>query len=235
MSQNSNISYLNFLKKAGISSFLQNNPNNFYEINNKEKKDLVFNNISEVRDLEKLEFFIKKLNNFKKEKQFNKFTIGEGNRRAKILIIGDSHQKEKENIRPFTGDSEKLLIKMLKAINLDIKDTYLTNAIPLLIQKNYEIKNEDILDCLPILQKVIEIINPKIILLMGSIANKAILNSSLEISKLRGKCYKYSTINLKKNIDCLSTYHPKHLINFPQEKKFAWEDLQILQKLYEKY
>ena len=46
------------------------------------------------------------------------FTIGEGNRRAKILIIGDSHQKEKENIRPFTGDSEKLLMRQ----NTKVKD-----------------------------------------------------------------------------------------------------------------
>ena len=65
---------------------------------------------------------------------------------------------------------------------------------------------------------------------MGSIATKVILNSNLEFTKLRGKWYQYKSINLDNSIECFVTYHPQHLIQFPKQKKYAWKDLQILQK-----
>ena len=230
MSQNSNIPYLNFLKKAGISTFLQNKPNIFYEIEIKEKNNVLNNNISKIKKLSDLELLMKKTYKLKFKKLFNNTIIGEGNKKAKILIIGKFSEEENQEMKPLIGESKKLLNKMLEAINLDRKDIYITNAIPWIINENKKIKNSDILDCLPFIQRQIEIINPKIILLMGPIAAKVILNSNLEFTKLRGKWHQYKSINLDQSIECLVTYHPQHLIQFPKQKKYAWEDLQILQK-----
>lgn len=226
MSHKSNNLYLNFLQKAGISSFLQDKPIIFYEKKNK----LLNNNINQIKNLNELELFIKKSNSLKFQKDFVNTIIGEGNEKAKLLIVGKFPKEENQKIKPFVGESEELLNKMLKAINLKKEEIYTTNAIPWTINKNKEIQNKDILECMPFIQRQIEIIKPKIILLMGSIAAKAILNSNLEITKLRGKWYNYKSINLDKSIECLVTYHPEDLIQFPKEKKYAWKDLQMLQK-----
>ena len=230
MSQNSNISYLNFLKKVGISSFLQNKPNIFYENEDNKNNNLSNLGINEVKKLNDLESLIIKSNNLKFKNYFNKIIIGEGNENAKIFIIGEFPEEENQKIKPFAGESKKLLDKMLKAINLDKKFVYKSNVIPWLIDKNKKIENIDILKCLPFIQRQIEIINPKIILLMGPIAAKAILNSNLDFTNLRGKWHKYKSINFDQSIECLVTYHPKYLVQFPKEKKYAWEDLQMLQK-----
>ena len=230
MSQNSNIPYLNFLKKAGISTFLQNKPNIFYEIETKEKNNVLNNNISKIKKLSDLELLMKKTYKLKFKKLFNNTIIGEGNKKAKIFIIGKFSEEENQEMKPLIEESKKLLNKMLEAINLDRKDIYITNAIPWIINDNKKIKNSDILDYLPFIQRQIEIINPKIIVLMGSIATKVILNSNLEFTKLRGKWYQYKSINLDNSIECFVTYHPQHLIQFPKQKKYAWKDLQILQK-----
>ena len=229
MSQNSNILYLNFLKKYGISTFLQDKPNIFYEIKDNKKNNSLKNNINEIKNLDELELLIKRLHKIKFKNYLNEAMIGQGNENAKIFIIGEFPEENNKKIRPFTGESEKLLNKMLKAINLEKKDFYTANVIPWLINKKKDINNKDILECLPFIQRQIEIINPDIILLMGSIAAKAILNSNLEITKLRGKWHQYKSINLNKSIQCLVTYNPMQLIKFPINKKDAWSDLQMLQ------
>ena len=229
MSQNSNILYLNFLKKYGISTFLQDKPNIFYEIKDNKKNNSLKSNINEIKNLDELELLIKRLHKIKFKNYLNEAMIGQGNENAKIFIIGEFPEENNKKIRPFTGESEKLLNKMLKAINLEKKDFYTANVIPWLINKKKDINNKDILECLPFIQRQIEIINPDIILLMGSIAAKAILNSNLEITKLRGKWHQYKSINLNKSIQCLVTYNPMQLIKFPINKKDAWSDLQMLQ------
>ena len=226
----SNFLYLDFLKKSGISTFLQNKPNIFYEIESKEKNNELNKNICEIKNLSDLELLMKKTYKLKFKKLFNNTIIGEGNKKAKILIIGKFSEEENQEMKPLIGESKKLLNKMLEAINLDRKDIYITNAIPWIINENKKIKNSDILDCLPFIQRQIEIINPKIILLMGPIAAKVILNSNLAINQLRGKWHKYKSINMDQPVECLVTYNPKHLIKFSNDKKNAWEDLQTFEK-----
>ena len=230
MSHNSNIPYLNFLKKAGISSFLQDKPNIFYEKKINKKNNLVNHHVSEIKNLYDLGLLIEKTNDYNLDKYSNKTIIGQGNEKAKIFIIGEFPEEENQKIKNFKDETEKLLNKMLKAINLDIKNVYMANVIPWLIDENKNINNKDILECLPFIQRQIEIINPEIILLLGPIAAKAILNTNLEINKLRGKWHKYKSINFDLSIECLVTYHPKYLIKFPNRKKNAWEDLQMVQK-----
>ena len=96
MSQNSNISYLNFLKKVGISSFLQNKPNIFYENEDNKNNNLSNLSINEVKKLNDLESLIIKSNNLKFKNYFNKIIIGEGNENAKIFIIGEFPEEENQ-------------------------------------------------------------------------------------------------------------------------------------------
>ena len=230
MSNNSINTYLNYLKKSGVSIFLQESPKIYYDAKIITKDQLNKNDISEIDNLNELELLIKKTNNHLTKKN-PKIIIGEGNINAKIMLIGGFvEERINQELKSISGQSEKLLNNMLKAINLNRDQIYTTNIIPWTIDKNKKIENKDILVCLPFIQRQIELIQPELILLLGEIAANSILNTNLEINKLRGKWYDYKSINLDKYIKCFITYHPNELINYPKFKKSAWEDLQIFQK-----
>lgn len=231
MTHNINITHLNYLKKSGVSVFLQNKPNIYYNTQTNKSTNAIKDKMDELKNLSDLKLFIKEKNNLGFSKNSFEPIIGEGSDKAEIMLIGGSVEKEEnQESKSISGEPEELLNKMLKAINLNRDQVYTTNIVPWVMDKNQKIENRDLLICLPFIQRQIEIIKPNIILLMGSIATKAILNSNLEMSKLRGEWHLYKSINLNKPIECLVTHHPKTLIQFPKEKKFAWEDLKILQK-----
>jgi len=222
MHQISNISYLNFLINSGITSFLQDIPNNIYN------NSLILRDglITDVKNLEELKIFIKDSN-----KDIKKNVFGRGNPNAKFMLIGEAPSIEEElKGKPFVGKSEILLNKMLSAIKIDLMDTYMVNVIPLHYSKHELNSNEKLLEYLPIIQRYIELIKPSIIILLGSLAAKLILNSNVSISKLRGSWHKYNSINIKDAIDCIVTYNPYFLIDTPSYKKQSWEDLQIIER-----
>ena len=89
---------------------------------------------------------------------------------------------------------------------------------------------EEINTCLPFVLKHIELINPKILILAGAIATKAILNEySKGIIQLRGKWQDFS-LNKTDNIKTMPIFHPAFLLRSPNYKKDAWNDLQMLKK-----
>ena len=229
MHQISNLSYLNYIRNSGISSFLQNSANNLY--NNKQipKDDL----ISDIKNLKELKNYIYNLNQ-KISKRFNKNAVlGRGNSDAKFMIIGEPPSNH-ENIsgKTFSGKSEDLLNKMLTAININFNDVYFVNIIPWHISENKNPTNDEILKCLPFIQRYIELIQPKIIILLGSIAAKSILNTNLPFSELREKWHQYNSININKPIECIVSYNPYFLLTSPSHKKYSWQDLKnIHQKI----
>jgi uracil-DNA glycosylase family 4 len=228
MSEFSNILYLNFIKKIGISTFLQDKPNNFYKENIKQDKLVIPSKIDGILNLDQLEIFIKDIANKKFVDKESKIIIGHGNTHSNIMIIGESPNIEEINSgRLFCGPEGELLKKMLESIDIKKNDIYTTN----IISWNYRKKDkEEMLNSLPFIQKIIEIINPKILVILGSETANIILNLNHEISKLRKKWHKYKSINLDKAINCLVTFSPKNLINSPNNKKYAWEDLKELKQ-----
>ena len=147
------------------------------------------------------------------------------------MIIGEAPGREEdEQGKPFVGQAGQLLNKMLAAINLQRENVYITNVIPWRPPNNRTPTNEEILQCLPYLQKHIEIIKPNFLLLLGATAAKAILSTPLSISKLRNKWHIYTSINLNIKIKTIVSYHPAFLLRSPASKKEAWKDLQFLQK-----
>jgi len=231
MTNTINISYVNFLKKYGISSFLQDKPNNFYNIDSHKTNYLSINNIKDIKNINDLELFIKNSNVSDLKKNANSTVISDGDEKSKIMIIGEAPGAEEDKVGiPFVGAAGQLLNKMLLAINLKRERVYITNIIPWRPPNNRTPSNDEILECLPFVQRHIEIIKPKLILLLGSTASKAILNSTESIANLRGKWHEYKSINLIKGINCLVTYHPAFLLRSPKFKKYSWEDLKIFQK-----
>ena len=231
MSEISNISYLTFLKKSGITTFLQAKPNNFYTSNSIQKNSLNSDKIEDISNIKDFEYFINSYNHCNLKHYAKKTVIGDGNTKADIMLIGEAPGAEEDKIgKPFVGAAGQLLDKMLTAIKLNRNNVYITNVIFWRPPNNRTPSNEEILQCLPFVQRHIELINPKFILLLGSTAAKAILSTPLSITKLRGSWHDYKSLNLDRTIKCLATYHPAFLLRSPNYKKQSWEDLQIFQQ-----
>jgi uracil-DNA glycosylase family 4 len=228
-----NDSYIVFLKKSGIGSFLQEKPRDFYIPDSKKMNSLTLK-IGNISSVDELEFFIKQSNICDLKNHAKHTVIGDGNTQADIMLIGEAPGAEEDKIgKPFVGAAGQLLNKMLSAINLDRNKVYITNVIPWRPPNNRTPSNEEILQCLPFLQKHIELIKPKLIVLLGAIAAKSVLSTPLGISKLRGHWHEYKSLHLNESILCLATYHPAFLLRSPGFKKIVWEDLQKLQKKIE--
>ena len=231
MSINSDFSYLNFLKDSGISSFLQNSPNNYYEPIDDLNDSLGTQTIEEIRSLAELETFIKQSKACTLKNQAKNTVFSDGNSSSKIMLIGEAPGAEEDKIgKPFVGIAGQFLNKMLAAINLDRNSVYITNIVPWRPPNNRTPDSEEILQCLPFVQKHIEIIQPSILILLGGTAAKAILTTTQGITKLRGQWHTYNNLNLKKPIPTIATYHPAFLLRSPANKKEAWTDLKAIRK-----
>jgi len=155
------------------------------------------------------------------------FVFGGGNAEAPVMVIGEAPGRdEDEQGLPFVGAAGKLLTGMLAAIRLDRnKDVFITNILKCRPPGNRNPESAEIVTCIPMLQRQIEIIAPKAILLLGRIAAHALLDISDSIAKMRQKVFDYQ------GIPAMVIYHPAALLRNPEYKRPAWEDLQQFEKL----
>ena len=201
----------------------------------------IFNNkpINRIVTKPTLENTLTKLENLKKtileiqdcnlKKNASKIVFSDGNIKSQIMIIGEGPgQKEDELGKPFVGDAGSLLNKMLKAINVERENVYITNVVNYRPPNNRKPEISEINRYSEYLKEHISIIDPKILILMGSTAMEAILGSNKKISKERG-LWKEVIIK-QKNYETIVTFHPAYLLRKPDQKKFSWEDLKIIKK-----
>ena len=180
-----------------------------------------------AENLSKLREDINKIKNCKLKENASNLVFSDGNPNSKIMIIGEGPgaNEDKEGI-PFVGRAGQLLDKMLNAINLSREKVYITNVVNYRPPENRRPTEKEVERYLPYLKKHIEIVRPKIILLLGSTAMNAILNNADVISKMRGKWYEIE-IN-KLNLYSIVSFHPAYLLRQPDQKKFSWIDLKMI-------
>ena len=157
------------------------------------------------------------------------YVIADGNIDSDIMIIGEAPgQREDETGKVFVGPAGILLDKMLKAINLDSTKVYITNICKCRPPRNRNPLPEERDACKEYLRWQFKIMKPKIVVLLGSVASKTILNNNFKITKEHGKIVE------KNGILFLPTFHPSYLLYDPSKKKLAWQDLQKLEELIKK-
>ncbi len=187
-----------------------------------------------VLNLQKLREKINDIKNCKLKENASNLVFSDGNPNSKIMIIGEGPgaNEDKEGF-PFVGRAGQLLDKMLHAINLNRKNVYITNVVNYRPPENRKPTEKEVERYLPYLKKHIEIIKPKIILLLGSTAMNAILKKADVISKMRGKWYEIEINNLK--IFSIVSFHPAYLLRQPDQKKFSWIDLKMIREKLKKF
>ena len=182
-----------------------------------------------ISKLEILKNNIEAIQNCNLKKNASKIVFADGNIQSPIMIIGEGPgQKEDELGKPFVGDAGNLLNKMLKAINIEREKIYITNVVNYRPPNNRKPEPSEINRYSEFLKEHISIIDPKILILMGSTAMEALLGSNKRISKERGQWKE--VIIKQKNFKTIVTFHPAYLLRKPDQKKFSWEDLKIIRK-----
>lgn len=162
------------------------------------------------------------------KKYATNLVFGEGPEHADIMIVGEAPGAEEDlQGRPFVGQSGQLLIKALGFIGINREEVYITNTIPWRPIMNRTPTQSEIDLFLPIKKQQISMINPKIILCVGSISAKTITGNNSGIMKIRGKWFKYGSDTL-----VMATFHPAFLLRSPTQKKFFWQDLVKLKIKY---
>jgi uracil-DNA glycosylase family 4 len=141
-----------------------------------------------------------------------------------LMLIGESPGAEEEKLGvPFRGEVGELLNKMLIAINIKRQNIYTSYAINFRPPDDRKPTSTEIKRYSVFLKEHISIINPKIIVLMGSSAMEAVTGISEKITNERGH---WKEVILKnKTFPLMITFNPSYLIRFPENKKHSWEDL----------
>ena len=188
-------------------------------------------NLNKTELLSNLRDQISSIENCNLKNNSKNLVMGDGDINSPIVLIGETPGKiEDSSGLAFQGDVGSLLKKMLFAINIKIEKVYLTYSINFRPPEDRKPTAQEIKRYSVFLKKHISIINPKIIILMGSTAMEALIGSTSRISSERGK---WKEIILKdKTFPLLITFSPSYLIRFPENKKYSWEDLKkIKQKI----
>ena len=223
-----NIDDLKFQVELGITETISANNRedinkvNSLEINSNLEHDS--NELSEINTLKDLQSFIENYDECELSHTARSTVFCDGNVDAEVMLIGEApgNQEDIEG-KPFVGKSGQLLDKILETININRTNCYISNIIPWRPPGNRNPTAEEINTCLPFIKKHIQLINPKILMLIGSISAKSILDQTIGITKLRGIWHLYKDQN--NEIPAFPVFHPAYLLRRPTNKAFMMTDM----------
>ena len=153
--------------------------------------------------------------------------FGTGNRNADWMLIGEAPgQNEDQKGKPFVGKAGLLLTEMLRSLNLGREEVFIANILKCRPPDNRDPRADEVAACQPYLQRQIALIRPKIILAVGRVAAQQLLKTDAPLAKLRGK------VHYLEEIPVVVVYHPAYLLRSPLEKRKAWSDLQMAERIY---
>ena len=183
------------------------------------------------RLLSELKEQISSIENCNLKKYSKNLIMGDGDINSPIMLIGEAPGEEEDSSGySFQGEIGSLLKKMLLAINIKIEKVYSTYSINFRPPEDRKPTAQEIKRYSIFLKEHVSIINPKIVILMGSTAMESVTGLNNKISSERGK---WKEIILKnKTYPLIITFNPSYLIRFPENKKYSWDDLKkIKQKI----
>jgi len=182
---------------------------------------------TKLEKLSKLKKKIYLIKNCDLKKNATNLVFSDGNINSKIMIVGEGPGADEDvKGKPFVGRAGKLLDKMLAAIKLDRKKVYISNVVNYRPPANRKPTEVEIERYLPYLKSHIEIINPKILVLLGSTALNTIIGNEEVISRARGKWMQKEIGTVKPWI--IASFHPAFLMRQPEQKKMSWIDLKMI-------
>ncbi len=151
----------------------------------------------------------------------HKIVFGDGNPKAELVFVGEGPGADEDaQGLPFVGRAGKLLTQMIEAMGLQRKDVYICNVVKCRPPENRQPEEDEVSTCSPFLLRQIDTIAPKVIVCLGAVAAKTLLQTNRGISQFRGEWLEFRGRQL------LATYHPAYLLRNPPAKSEVWKDLQ---------
>lgn len=162
--------------------------------------------------------------------------FGDGQAGAPVMFIGEAPGADEDRAGvPFVGAAGQLLNKMLAAAGLDRSGVYITNMLPWRPPGNRTPTPNEVTVCLPFLRRHIELVNPKVLVLVGGTSAGTLLGTSDGINRLRGRWHVYRSAEGATPIPARAVFHTAYLLRTPFRKREAWQDmLEIRRRLGEK-
>ena len=147
--------------------------------------------------------------------------FGDGPADARLMFVGEAPgaDEDRQGV-PFVGASGQLLNKMLRNLGLRREEVYIANIIKCRPPGNRDPEADEVTACLPFLEKQIQAIRPRVIVILGRPAAHALLRTNEPITRLRGNWQRYHDIRV------MPTFHPSYLLRAPQERRKTWDDMQ---------
>ncbi len=149
--------------------------------------------------------------------------FGVGNPRAEIVFCGEAPGADEDvQGEPFVGRAGQLLTKVIKAMGLERRDVYIMNVIKCRPPGNRDPLPDEVANCSPFMLEQIEIIRPKVIVALGRHAAQTLLETTVPISRLRGRLFDWHGVPL------MPTFHTAYLLRNPAAKREVWEDMKAV-------
>jgi DNA polymerase len=154
--------------------------------------------------------------------------FGVGNPNADWLIVGEAPGAEEDRRgEPFVGRAGQLLNSMLRAIGLAREQVYIANVLKCRPPGNRDPAPGESAECLPYLDRQIDLLRPKIMLAVGRIAAQNLLKTDAPLARLRQHEHTFGA----SRVPLIVTYHPAYLLRTPGDKRKAWEDLKFAREV----
>jgi uracil-DNA glycosylase len=152
-----------------------------------------------------------------------KLVFGVGNPEAELMFIGEAPgaDEDAQGI-PFVGRAGQLLTKIIEGMGLSRSDVYIANILKCRPPENRTPRPSEVVCCIPYLRRQIGIIHPKLLVCLGGVAAKTLLQSDLPVGRMRGTFLEYEGIPL------LVTFHPAYLLRNPGDKNLVWDDMKMV-------
>jgi DNA polymerase len=180
---------------------------------------------SEADDLEELAGIIDGCTRCRLSEQRRTIVVGEGDRRAPVLFIGEGPGAEEDRTgRPFVGQAGKLLDGMIFALGFTRHQVYIGNVVKCRPPGNRDPQEDEMAACASYLERQIELIEPRVIVALGRVAARHLTQTSESMGALRGRWASFRGTPL------LSTYHPAYLLRNPAAKREVWNDLKAVRR-----
>jgi uracil-DNA glycosylase len=157
----------------------------------------------------------------------NQVVFGNGGSQATLMLVGEAPGADEDKTGiPFVGRAGQLLDRILVAAEIDREKIFITNVVKCRPPGNRLPLQPEVEACLPYLKKQIELINPRIIVCLGALATKTLIDKNSAITRDRGKWHKIDGRHV------IATFHPAALLRDPSRKKDVWEDFKQVKQRY---
>lgn len=191
--------------------------------------------LEDVADLDELRARLEAFEGCPLKLTATRTVFADGDPRGRVMFVGEAPGADEDRQgKPFVGVSGQLLDRMLACIGLDRTQVFISNVIFWRPPGNRTPAPAEVAACLPFMERMIELVDPEVLVLLGASSAQTLLGRKEGIGRLRGRWLGYATPRMSRPAPVLATFHPAYLLRSPERKREAWRDfLQLRRRLDE--